>query len=247
MMLDEAKNTYEGFIYNIRNKLIDDEEIISKVTSEEQRDSLRQSAEDAEEWMYEDGYTADLDTYVAKYKDLSEPAEKIFFRVAELDARPKAIGALTKKLDKVEELMTKWETTMTQVTEDERSDVHTKIEEIRKWMSDKADEQEKADSTGEPVFLSEDVPKQTKKLETVIAKLMKKPKPKPVETKKNETVDIESTETDDLDEKEGEEKDSDTADTADTAETTETAEEESTGEEEEKKDDNSEEEAGDEL
>jgi len=66
MMLEESKNTYESYIYLIRNKLIDYEDEIAKISSEEQRETLRQSAEDAEEWMFDEGYTADLKTYDEK-------------------------------------------------------------------------------------------------------------------------------------------------------------------------------------
>jgi hypoxia up-regulated 1 len=207
MMLEEAKNKYESYIYFIRNKLVDDEEDVNKVTSEEQREALRKSAEDAEEWMFDEGFSADLKTYEAKYEELSAPAEKAFFRVAELSARPKAIKALTSKLDKVEELMKKWETTMTHITEEERKEVLDKVADVRKWVEEKVKEQEKADKTADPVFTSEEVPGQTKKIESIVGKLMKKPKPKP--EKKNETdgdknetnSEGESAESEDLDAK----------------------------------------------
>ena len=112
MMLEEYKNKYESYIYYIRNKLIDHEDEIAKVTSEEQREALRKSAEDAEEWMFDEGFNADLKTYDEKYLELSTPAEKVFFRMAELTARPKAVDALSAKLTKIEELIKKWETTM---------------------------------------------------------------------------------------------------------------------------------------
>ena len=80
MMLEESKNKYESYIYYIRNKLIDDEDEISKVTSEEQREALKKSAEDAEEWMFDEGFSADLKTYDEKYVELSTPAVKAFFR-----------------------------------------------------------------------------------------------------------------------------------------------------------------------
>ena len=192
MMLEEAKNTYEAYIYHIRNKLSDDEETINKLTSEEQREKLLKSAEDAEEWMFDEGFNADLETYQNKYKELSEPAEQTFFRASELKARPKAIDALTKKLDKVVELMKKWETTMEHITEEERKEVLDKVDEAKAWIEEKVKAQEEADPTSEPVFKSEDVPGQTKKIESIVSKLMKKPKPKPVEkneTEKNETAD----------------------------------------------------------
>jgi hypoxia up-regulated 1 len=211
MMLEEAKNKYEAYIYYIRNKLIDDEDDVNKVTSEEQREALRKSAEDAEEWMFDEGFNADLKTYEAKYEELSAPAEKAFFRVAELSARPKAIKALTSKLNKVEDLMKKWETTMTHITEEERKEVLDKVAEARKWVEEKVAEQEKADQTADPVFTSEEVPGQTKKIESIVGRLMKKPTPKPekkneTDADKNETASSEgeSTESEDLDAKDAE-------------------------------------------
>lgn len=185
MDLEEAKNNYESYIYFIRNKLVDDEELVEKVTTEEQREALRKSAEDAEEWMFDDGYTADLATTEAKYEELKAPAEKVFFRMAELTARPAAVEALTSKLDKVEALMKKWETEMEHVTEEERAEVLEKVEEVRKWVEEKTGEQEKTAASEDPAFTSEEVPGQTKSIERLVAKLMKKPKPKP--PKKNET------------------------------------------------------------
>jgi len=213
IMLEEAKNNYEGYIYYIRNKLIDDEEDVNKVSSEEQREALRKSGEEAEDWMFDEGFTADLKTYEAKYEELSAPAEKVFFRVAELSARPKAIKALTSKLDKVEALMKKWETTMTHITEEERKEVLDKVEEARKWVEEKVAEQEKADQTADPVFTSAEVPGQTKKIESIVGRLTKKPKPKPekkteTDADKNETTsEGESTESEDLDAKDAESTD----------------------------------------
>ena len=173
MMLEEAKNTYEAYIYYIRNKMSDDEEAVNKVTTEEQRQKLLKSAEDAEEWMFDEGFNADLETYQNKYKELSEPAEIVFFRVSELSARPKAIDALTKKLDKVVELMKKWETTMEHISEDERKEVLDKVDETRKWVEENVKAQEEADPTGDPIFKSEIVPEQTKKIESIVSRLMR--------------------------------------------------------------------------
>eukprot|EP00578_Thalassiosira_sp_NH16_P024911 CAMPEP_0181101292 /NCGR_PEP_ID=MMETSP1071-20121207/13671_1 /TAXON_ID=35127 /ORGANISM="Thalassiosira sp., Strain NH16" /LENGTH=966 /DNA_ID=CAMNT_0023184123 /DNA_START=90 /DNA_END=2990 /DNA_ORIENTATION=+ len=199
IMLEEVKNKYESYIYHIRNKLVDDEDEIAKITSAEQREALSKSAEDAEEWMFDEGYTADLNTYEERYAELSAPAEKVFFRMAELIARPKAIEALLSKLTKIEDLMKKWEETMEHITEEERTEVMDKVGEVRKWIEEKVGEQEAADVTGDPVFTSEEVPGQTKRIESIVARLMKKPKPKPVE-KKNETTSEDSTTEEEKDE-----------------------------------------------
>lgn len=203
--LEEARNKVESYIYFIKNKISDNEEDAAKVSTEEQRDALVQSANDAEEWMYEDGYTADLATFVAKYEELSTPCEKVWFRMAELTARPEAIKALETKLSKVEDLMKAWETTMTQVTEEERADVLVEVETVKTWIAEQTEAQSKADPTAEdPVFVSADVPLQTKGIESTVQKLRKKPKPKPIVKEKDNETKAEETDgetTEDLDDK----------------------------------------------
>jgi len=196
LMLEEAKNTLESYIYLIKNKLIDDEENIKKVSTEEQRASISKAAEDAEEWMYDDGYDADIETMIAKYEELSGPAKKIFFRVSEMTARPEAISALKDKLSKIIALMTKWESTKPQVTVDERGDVLAKVKDVENWISEKEAEQEATDITEDPAFKSEDVPGQIKSIEKLVSKLNRKPKPVPKkeEKKANETETVETEE-----------------------------------------------------
>ena len=186
-MLESAKNMVESYIYKIKNKLIDDEENVNLVTTAEQREEILKLANDAEEWLYDDGYNADLVTMQNKFAELETPAEKIFFRVAEMAARPVAVAALTEKLGKIVALMTKWETTHPHITEEERGDVLTKVEEIKSWLADKEAEQEKLALNEDPVVSSAELKAKTKVVEAVVGRLSKKPKPKPPKAKKVDT------------------------------------------------------------
>ena len=252
VLLEEARNKVESYIYHIKNKLADDEENIGKISTEEQREAIRKAAEDAEEWMYDDGYGADLATMEDKYAELSGPAEKIFNRVSEMTARPAAIKSLEERLAKMVKLMTTWETSKEQVTAEERQEVLDKVEEVKAWIQEKTEAQAKADPTEDPVFSSEEVPKQTKPLEKLINKLSRKPKPKPEPKKTNETKAEGENATKTEGETEGEEKKKDDgeepkADAA-TEEETETKEEEKAeAKEEEKAEEKEEEKVGEEL
>lgn len=183
--LEEIKNKVESYIYHIKNKLIDDEDDINRVTTEEQREEVSKLATDAEDWMYEDGYDADYATYADKYAELSTPFEAIMYRVTERIARPDAIDALKKKLTKAAELLTKWETEKPQVTEEERGDVKAKMAEVEKWIEEMEGKQSETPDHETPAFKSADVPLQFKGVEKLMKSLSKKPKPKP--PKKNET------------------------------------------------------------
>lgn len=251
MMLEEVRNNYESYIYLIKNKLIDEEEAIGAVTSEEQRDELRKSAEVAEDWMYDDGYDASLETYKEKYDELTKPAEKVFFRVKEVTARVEAISALKEKLDKVVALMNKWETTMPQITEDERNDVVSKVNNVRKWISEKEEAQAANDPTTDPVFTSAEVPLQTKDIQARVSKLSRRPKPVPKkEEKKNETETSEK-EKDDAKDSESDDKkeegDSEEEEGEENEETDSVEEETEKSSSEEKEDEKSNEEAEEEA
>ena len=75
---EEFINLFEAYTYHIKNKLIDDEEVISAVSIEEQRTVLLALANGAEEWIYQDGYDTDRATFEDKFEELSDPAKKIF-------------------------------------------------------------------------------------------------------------------------------------------------------------------------
>jgi len=201
MMLEEIKNKHESYIYLIKNKLIDFEKEIGAVSTQEQRDALSKSAEEHEEWMYDEGYDADLETYTNKYDELSAPAEKVFFRMKEVGARDEAVTEMNKKLEKVAALMKKWETTMPQVTEEERADIISKADDVKAWIKEKVEAQAAADPSTDAVFTSAEVPLQTTELQAAISKLSRRPKPAPKkeekkEEKKNETDTDESGESD---------------------------------------------------
>lgn len=196
IMLDESRNKFESYIYHIKNRFSDERDAIAAVSTVNQRNSILKSADDAEEWLYQHGYDTDLKIFEAKFTELSDPAEKIFSRVVEAVARPKAISKLKEKLLKVENLIHKFEKSLPHSTVEERSSVLVKVEDIYKWISEKEHAQDELGPTMDPVFTSEEVSFQSKPLETLIATLRKKPKPMVKNEVKIETENNESTHND---------------------------------------------------
>ena len=194
--LEETKNKVESYMYMIKNKLVDDEETLGKVSTKEQREACLQLAVKTEEWLDEEGYAADLPTMEDKYAELSAPFESILLRVREMTERPEKAAKLTKKLKEVEDLMIKWETTMPQVTEEERADVMAKVEAARKWLSDKEEQQAAKAPHEEPAYLSAEIAPQFKPVESLVMRLSKKPKPKPKKEENKTDSDSNTTESD---------------------------------------------------
>jgi len=187
MLLEESKNRVESYIYRIKNKLMDEEEDIAEVSTDKQRAECQKAAEDAEEWLYDDGYNADFATMEDKYAEISVPFQKILLRVAEATERPATTEKFKTKLADVEALMKKWETTMPQVTKEEVDQVTEKVNEAKKWIEKKEKEQSKKKAHDEPAYDSADIPAQFQPVEALVMRLSKKPKPKPVKKKVNAT------------------------------------------------------------
>lgn len=198
VLLEEARNKLESYFYSVKNKLIDYEEEVAEVSTEDQREELQRLSSEAEDWLFDEGDTADLETINSKYDELAIPAEKVWFRMKELTARPAAVKALNEKLLEIEDKFAKWSTNLTHITDEEKNDVSSKIEAARKWIADKLDEQEKRSAHDDPAFTSDEVPLQTKPIQRLISRLSKKPKPKPKvekkETEKNNTEENTSVE-----------------------------------------------------
>lgn len=182
--LEEAKNKLESYFYLINNKLIDDEENIAKISTQEQREELSTLSREAEDWLFDEGDTASLEALQSKLEVLMAPAEKVWFRLKESVARPAAVKALREKLTSIEENFTKWVGNMTHITEEEKSDVFEKIESARKWLTNKEEEQAEKAPHEDPAFASDEVPLQTQPIQKLVARLAKKPIPK---VKKNAT------------------------------------------------------------
>ena len=184
MMLEAAKNKVESYIYKIKNKLSDDEESMEKFATEKERTNVQQLADKAEDWLYDDGSSADLATMEAKFEELAVPFEAILTRIREAADRPKALEALNKKLSDVENLMVQWETSKPQITTEERESVLKLVDDVRKWVEEKEKAQAKAKDYETPTYMSSEIPVQFVPIESLVVKLGRKPKPKPV---KNET------------------------------------------------------------
>uniref|UniRef100_A0A7S2AJ41 Uncharacterized protein n=1 Tax=Octactis speculum TaxID=3111310 RepID=A0A7S2AJ41_9STRA len=182
---EEAKNTLEGFLYATRNRIYDEDELAAKVSTEEQREELLTLVSESADWLDDEGFDESAAVYKAKKKDVVTLSDPIFLRMEEFVARPKAVEATEKRLVDIRALMKKWETTMPQVTADERADVIALLEKSKQWIDEKTEAQEKLSRHEPPAFLVKNLEAQLKPVTTLVTRLSRKPKPLP--PKKNKT------------------------------------------------------------
>jgi hypoxia up-regulated 1 len=183
----EAKNSLETYIYKAHDALAAQEGQIKQVTVPEQVESLQAKLEETEEWLYDDGDKVDAAEYKKKMDSLDSELSAILFRVAELKELPIAINTAQEYAFSTRELMNEWSTSKPQVTEEERSDVVEKLDEIEAWLAESEASQKAAPQHEKPVVTSTDVAKKVQGVKKFVAVLAKRPKPQPVKTDKNDT------------------------------------------------------------
>ena len=133
-------------------------------------------------------------TFKAKHRELRKLAEPIFDRFAESSARPEAVKTARKTIATVREKLADWPTSRPWVNETEIAKVSDLLGKAEAWLDDKEQEQSAVDASEEPVFRSEDVPKQLTVVAREFERLLKKPKPAPPKVDKgNSTANANAT------------------------------------------------------
>ncbi|KAJ8538892.1 hypothetical protein ON010_g12979 [Phytophthora cinnamomi] len=183
----EAKNSLETFIYKAHDALSAQESQIKEVTVPEQVESLQTKLEETEEWLYDDGDKVEAAEYKKKMDALDSDLSAILFRVAEAKELPIAINTAQEYAFSTRELMNEWSTSKPQVTDEERSDVIEKLDELEAWLTESEASQKAAPKHEKPVVTSADVAKKVQGVKKFVAVLAKRPKPQPVKTDKNDT------------------------------------------------------------
>ena len=180
---DGLKNDLESYVFSTRSKIREAEEEVSKVSTEEEREKIMEDLEGIEDWLYEDGEeggaNAPVDAYKQKRKKMDDRVNAIFFRLAELEARPKAIEAARAILEAAKTKVEEWKTARPQITEEDIKTTTLMVDEIAKWLEEKETKQAELDTTADPVFSSLDVKKQIRPLSRLVARMLSKKLPKP--------------------------------------------------------------------
>ncbi|CAE7698505.1 HSP70-17, partial [Symbiodinium microadriaticum] len=128
------------------------------------------------EWLYDEGRDAEVAVYKSKQAGIKVKAESIFKRFKEHTARPKAVEKAKHQLHSVMVLLQEWNTTMPQITEEEKQKVLEIVDKIQAWLDDNIEAQSKLTPFETAAFAAADVIAQLKPLTAQMEKLLKKPK-----------------------------------------------------------------------
>lgn len=184
---EAALNTLEGYILMVKNKLQDNAEELSVVSTEEERAGIIALCDEIEEWLYGDGRDQAASAFTAKEREVKARADPVFRRFSELTERPSAVQKTRKQLAGITKRAATWPETMPQITSNETEKMLDAVAKVTLWLDDNEAEQAKRTPFEEPAFFSADIAPQMKPVATMLDRLLKKPKPAPEKLSSNST------------------------------------------------------------
>jgi hypothetical protein len=179
------KNDLETMIYDMKSRV--EEDNVVRVTSNEQRAALVIALNTANEWLEEEGPTANLSTSREKLKTLEKIVNPILFRVSELKALPKSIQGCTTLLESASKTMEFFAETK-DITEKEVESTLKDVATIQEWLSREIGINNKLKTYEDASLTSTLIDKKCNRIYKEFEKFSKRRK-KPAPKKQKEKVD----------------------------------------------------------
>jgi len=215
----DMRNELESYIYDMRDKISSDSQL-GPYSTQAEKDAFIKLNEDTENWLYEDGFDATKSVYATKLGDLKKLGMPVEHRAAEASARPNAIAALQKSIEKYKKWLAdaQGNEDFSHITDEEFNTCHTKCDEVSSWLYDMLDKQGGLGLDVDPIVTSAEINMKNKEVGNTCSPVVHKIKPKPppkeepkVEENKDSTKDPDDMQTDEkkdaMDTDEGEKKD----------------------------------------
>ena len=187
---EAAKSNLEAYIYAIREKIHEDEDI-ERVTDETMRETFSAALTEAEDWLYMDGADSTAAEFDAKKNELKSTADEWIKRASEMTRRPKAVGRAREFVGLAEKTVAKLAETKPWIADEEKEKLLEAVKGFESWLDEKEEQQSKKSLTETPAFTAAEVVNEVKPLGAKLQKLKKTPAPKP--PKENATEEGENT------------------------------------------------------
>mmetsp|Transcript_6615 Transcript_6615/g.9662 ORF Transcript_6615/g.9662 Transcript_6615/m.9662 type:complete len:852 (+) Transcript_6615:80-2635(+) len=186
----DTRNELESYLYSMRDKIISE---LSSFCTDDDRSKFSSALENAENWLYEDGFDAGKSVLADKLKEVKKLGDPIQLRKVEAVARPSAVSALQRTVEQYKTFLNACSSDekYSHITVEEQGLCHSKCDEVSSWMYDMLDKQGSLPASADPVVTVAQINLKSKELTAVVSPIMKKPVPKPpkVEEKKAAAAD----------------------------------------------------------
>merc|ERR1711976_90087 len=146
-----------------------------------EKEAFMKKNEDTENWLYEDGFDAKKDVLFGKLTELKALGGPVEKRASEASARPVAVDALQKNVEKYKKWLADAQANddFAHITEEEFTTCHKKCDEVQNWLYEMLDKQGGLAQNVDPAFTAAEVTDKGKGLANVCNPIVYKPKPNP--------------------------------------------------------------------
>jgi len=175
----DMRNELESYIYDMRDKITSESQLANYGTQAE-KDEFDKKQMEIENWLYEDGFDATKSVYAGKLAELKKIGGPIEARSSEAAARPNAIAAIQKNVEKYKSWLAdaQGNDKFAHITDEDFDKCHKICDSTSSWVYDMLDKQGSLALNVDPAFTSADVSAKSQELTNVCGPVMHKPAPK---------------------------------------------------------------------
>ena len=180
----DRRNELESYIYAMRDKI---DGTLAKYFKSDEASKLKDLMNQAEEWLYGDGFDSTKEEYIAQLDKLKAISNPVEYRLSEESARPAAINSLKTQIDMCRQFAQNYDDAHSHITEEERDAIRSETKTIEVWMFDSLNKQGELAQNADPVLTTELITKKRNGLFAATNPIMTRKKPAPVPEKPKET------------------------------------------------------------
>ena len=177
----QAKNDFESYILDTRNKLEND---LSPFTSPSERERLERQLTEGEEWLYGDGYDAQKSEYKQRLTQLKAIGDPIAMRKFEQEHRAEAAGALKQSIGHLQRFAATNDDKTAHITAEERAKLVSESNSVDEWLASTMSQLDRQAKHENPAVTIAQLKAKKEALEKLAHPIVNKPKPAPPKEEK---------------------------------------------------------------
>jgi len=174
----DARNALESYIYEMRDK-VSDYGIYKNFASETEKGKINKDLEDAENWLYDEGFDCAKGIYEERLKALLVDGNKVIFRHEEVQKRSDAEETCKKLINDYRAKLQSNDEKFAHIPDEEKLKAKGEVDECEKWLYGMINEQAAKNTSEDPVLTSSQIYERMTVMTKGYAAIMNKPKPPP--------------------------------------------------------------------
>ena len=177
----QAKNDFESYILDTRNKISDD---LAPYTSPSERDRLDKQLTEGEEWLYGDGYDAQRSEYKTRLAALKQIGDPIAARKHEAEHRSDVAGQLKQTIGHYQRFASTTDDKTSHVTPEERQKLSAECNSVDEWLASTMSQLDRQAKHENPSVTIAQLRAKKEALDKFAQPIVNKPKPTPPKEEK---------------------------------------------------------------